>query len=367
MVKELDKIKIAAFKGKNSSFLAPLLCQLDVDWDESIPTACVGGKKIRFNPDFMMNLPAEQRGYVLIHELWHVARLHQYRRKDRDLKLWNMACDYRINNDMDVDGYKISKIPDILLDYTYSCPEPWAEEDIYKELEKNADGSTQFMQDIEPEAGEGEGKEFKEVVAAINKAAIQAKMVDKSFSLEDVGLSKLLSDVIKPPVRWDVVLQNWVTDVIKEDWTWRRPNRRFEDYRPSIDEEEVITSINIWLDTSGSMTQEDLKIALGTLKALMSQYQRLKVTFWCFDTKITSKKEFHTVIPKEIEITGFGGTVFDEPAIEINKRKDDIHIVITDLYFNPVPLRNNFKLIWLIPVDYNKDMSYPHKKIVYGN
>ena len=46
----------------------------------------------------MGGLSKEERLFVILHELWHVAKLHSIRRESRDPRLWNIACDYHINN-----------------------------------------------------------------------------------------------------------------------------------------------------------------------------------------------------------------------------------------------------------------------------
>ena len=89
--KALDKTIGEVFSA-NETFLASLLCNLELHWDEKIPTACTNGKFLKWNPEWFMELPIKTRTAVMLHELWHVARLHMIRRGQRDPKLWNIAC-----------------------------------------------------------------------------------------------------------------------------------------------------------------------------------------------------------------------------------------------------------------------------------
>ena len=102
----LDQIKAATFIGKNAAFLGCLLCGLSFQWSKSIPTAGITPNNcFIWNPDWFDSLTFEERKFILLHELWHIALLHGIRCGDRDPKRWVAACDYRINANLVKDGY----------------------------------------------------------------------------------------------------------------------------------------------------------------------------------------------------------------------------------------------------------------------
>lgn len=90
--KELDRTKAEVFIGSNAAFFGSLLCSLDFVWDNSIPTACTNDKQIMWNSDWFRTLEPKTRVTILVHELWHTARLHMVRRAGRNPKVWNQAC-----------------------------------------------------------------------------------------------------------------------------------------------------------------------------------------------------------------------------------------------------------------------------------
>jgi len=366
MQKELDKIRLRAFvnkdnKGNNTAFLSALMCQLDIQWDSSIPTAAVNQLCIKFNPDFMMGLTLEQRGYVLIHELWHLARLHGYRMGTKDPMLWNIACDYVINNAMIKDGYRVDSIEGSL--HSCSIDPDTTEEEIYHQLKGNKNKPELTIQDLST-TEDGDKESIQKVAMAINKAATQARMMNKHFSLKSLGIKDMIELGMSKQLNWDVLLANWFDDLVKQDWSWSRPNRRHEDYLPSIVEEETLKGVCVWLDSSGSMTDDDLKAALGTIHSLLSRFNELKVELICFDTQINSRQTFTRALSQKVEIDGRGGTIFNEPAREINKNPDKVHIVISDMYFDPVDIKSR-KMIYLVPEGYNKEYPFKHKHIIY--
>ena len=98
LMREYDRIQAQAFLGKSAAFFGSLLCSLKFSWKrEDCPTACTDGIELHFNPDFFIWMCPDARETVLMHELWHVAYLHDIRRGSRDPEVWNQACDHFIN------------------------------------------------------------------------------------------------------------------------------------------------------------------------------------------------------------------------------------------------------------------------------
>ena len=87
------------------------------DW---IPTAATDGKNFYYNSDFIDILTPKETEFLFGHEVLHVTFEHLLRRNDRDPQLFNIACDYAVNQllvDENV-GEKIHSVP-ILQDYKY--------------------------------------------------------------------------------------------------------------------------------------------------------------------------------------------------------------------------------------------------------
>jgi predicted metal-dependent peptidase len=66
--------------------------------DEKIELAQTTGVEIRVNPDFILNLSDEEAFSYLMHQVLHLALLHDKRRQGRDIEVWNLAADIVINH-----------------------------------------------------------------------------------------------------------------------------------------------------------------------------------------------------------------------------------------------------------------------------
>lgn len=79
-------------------FFARLTCNLRIVEDKTRPTFCTDGERMWYNPEFCGTLSIEEVVGVLCHEGLHCGMGHMWRRGERDLNLWNIACDHEINN-----------------------------------------------------------------------------------------------------------------------------------------------------------------------------------------------------------------------------------------------------------------------------
>ena len=132
--RELDRVKTKVFLGNNSAFLGSIMSSMDFVWSYDVPTAATNGETFWWNPVFFLNLEPQTRETVLLHELWHAALLHMIRQGNRDPLDWNYACDYRINNGLENDGFSFKGVEDCCKDQQYVL---LAEEEIYELIRKN--------------------------------------------------------------------------------------------------------------------------------------------------------------------------------------------------------------------------------------
>ena len=118
----MSKTTVATRKAKTSELLAQdrqklltklpftgsLVMRLDLVpvSDERLPTAATDGDRIFVDIDFYAKLTAEERLFVLAHEVWHCALLHFLRRGDRNQMLFNIAADLEIHFLLTDEGLK---------------------------------------------------------------------------------------------------------------------------------------------------------------------------------------------------------------------------------------------------------------------
>jgi predicted metal-dependent peptidase len=165
------------------------------------------------------------------------------RRGDRMPRLSNIAADYCVNQDL-VDqriGEKISVVP-ILYDAKFKGQ---SYEEVYDYLYENADKINmdqleQMVLDDHLEDGDEDGdggsdkdgngrpKLSKEEAQAIRdeiKGAVIAAAQASGAGNLPAGVKRLLKDITAPVIGWKELLQQQITSIIKNDYTWARPSR----------------------------------------------------------------------------------------------------------------------------------------------
>ncbi len=372
--RELDKTKSTVFLGSNAAFLGSIMCSLDFIWSRDVPTAATDSVSLWWNPDFFMQLEPEARQTVLLHELWHAARLHMVRLESRDPKIWNYACDIRINNDLEREGSSFKGIENCWKDQDYDQPAIAAEEDIYDDLMKNA---------IQPPPagsfGQGGGDGDGDMVpmsagskqAAINnvvKAIQQAKASGQAGKIPG-GIEEMVNKFLEPIIPWETVLMQFFTDLLHEDYTWKRPNRRFHDmYLPSrFTDDGRLEHLVYFLDVSGSVTSEQALRFNSEVKFIQETLKPQRLTLVQFDTRITDVKEFREEDPfDEIKIIGRGGTSFVPVRKFIEEQQPTAVVVFSDMYCEPMqPLDRDIPIIWVAIG--NRGATVPFGKLIHIN
>ena len=354
--KELDRVKSKLFLGNNSAFLGSIMCSLGFEWDESIPTAATNYKNIYWNPQFFSGLTLETRKTVLLHEMDHVARLHEIRRGNRDPKIWNYACDIRINNDLENRAAcTFEGIEWVWKDHGVDIGGIKAEEQIYDWLVKNA-----IKVPDTGAFGKGDGgdmlpmpDEHKQVlVNTVIRAIQQAKASGGAGSVPG-GLEEMISEFLAPIIPWERLLMEFFTDMFYQDYSWRRPNRRYEDmYLPSLMEtdEGRLDHLIYYLDVSGSITHKEVVRFNSEVKYIQEVLRPKKLTLVQFDTRIQREQSFEESDPfRDIKIVGRGGTNLDPVRQHIDKHKPTAAVIFTDLQCAPmIEPRHKTPVLWVI-------------------
>ena len=181
------------------------------------------------------------------------------------------------------------------------------------------------------------------------------------------NLVDVIKKSIEPKFNYKAIFQQFRSTVISSNRTITRmkPNRRFG-YAVPGSKRNFTTKILIAADTSGSISDDDLQLAFGFIKNFF-KYGIERIDVIQFDTQIYPKSLVElSKAPKEFNITGRGGTDFNEVfeyAQEKNPTYDGV-IIFTDGYAS-VPktkwLSNNYKhtkYLWCL----NDESNYKHMK-----
>lgn len=353
--KILSKAKIGLMT-KGSVFLCTIAFNLRYHWDKTKPTAGVDGVNMFINPDWFCSLEINERVGLLAHESWHVALDHvgeKGRRGDRDKKTFNHAGDYVINLLVTNAGMKIP--PNGLLDSKY---DGWSTNQVYDDLIKN--GLPKKGQAIGA-AGTGWGDDVLEgpgspqeqqaqVAQLLVKAATASKMAGEKPGDIPAEIQRTIDDLINPVLPWDAILDRFLTDMAPEDYSWRRPNRRFmpDHYLPTKSS-EALGHLIFAIDTSGSVTEKMMTEILSEIVYVKTKFNPKKLTILDCDTTIHNVydvTENDDIL--DLNFSGGGGTRCAPPIEYAKKHHAEALLYFTDGGFTPYRGTVEFPLLWLI-------------------
>ena len=364
----LGRLKARMFTLKGAAFLGSLMCSVEFIWDESIPTAATDGLHIWWNPYFFVSLPAPERMFVLRHELWHIAYNHMDRRNGRDPEFSNIAADYVINNDMDREKFSHANLGfKIYIDHQYDND---SYEVIYEKIcppemkgkkGKNPDpdgkdskgGMSQpgLHNDVrEPQGTPQQVQDHKvRVIGNIVKAVQQSKMA-KEAGIVPGDVEEMVDRFLNPILPWETLLQNYFNEMCNDDYSYRRPSRRYDDpIMPTLWSDGALEELNWYIDTSGSITPEMLLRFASEIKYVKDVHKPKVINIIQFDCaiqKIEKMEDDHDFT--SIKFHGRGGTSLGPVQKHIEKTKPSAAIIFSDLFCEPMHDDPGSPIIWCI-------------------
>jgi predicted metal-dependent peptidase len=319
-----------------------------------VTTAATNGTHAWYNALFTRKFTDQQVFGLVFHESCHVVLMHMWRRGQRDPGLWNYGNDAIINRHAKESGYDL---PDggVWVDwvsaamdseYVYrklmeDMPKPppqggSGDEDEESDDDQQGSGSGDGDEGDDDQQGSGSGAPQPggdgasgypkggfdgsgdlldapdeatkaDIEATIQASATMAKMCGQGSALIDL----VLKDIGVPKIPWTNVLRNMLGAASRDDYTWKRPNRRHlwnDLYLPSLHSEKL-GGLIIGIDTSGSMSEEELKQAAGELNAIIDDMSPTFVeVIWC-DSKAHPQR-IDEGDPVDLTPKGGGGTSF---------------------------------------------------------
>jgi predicted metal-dependent peptidase len=377
----LDKAKLQLISLKKSVFTTTLLFSLKFQWDASIPTANVDGITLRINPTFFLSLTPPQRVFLLAHEAWHVAFEHITRFHDMpdgcDFKTFNEAADHVINL--------------MLKDKKYDVPDGaccnnkyWnmSTEQVYRDLMLTKSQDPDFIPDFTPsgtsEPSEGEsdpsaGASHEAMKQKIDEMLVKANTAskmnpDSDGCSEDVpdSIAERIEELINPKVDWVTLTRNFMFDLIRDDYSYKRPNKR---YMPSL----IIPSlhsvgmgkIGVGIDVSGSVSDAQFNCFKGEISQIKDVLnpECTEVIQWHHNiADITEVDRYEDL--SNIKFKESGGTNIYPLLEHWIENPPVVAVIFTDGYFRGFdkPELINFPVLWII-YD-NKKFKSPFGSII---
>ena len=355
----LNKAKISLMSKKNSAFFTTVCFSLKHVWNDKIPTACTDGLSIEFNPQFFMELSPEERVFLLLHESMHVAFLHMARLQERNRGKWNVAADHVINLMLLSRGFRMPA--NGLADEQYR---DMSTEEVYKLLPDDQSMPEESMDLMVPPT---ELETFEQTVQDILvRASVQAKMNGDAPGSIPGEIEIYLDKLLKPRLPWNRILQKYLTALSKNDYTFRKANRRYfpEHHLPSLHSERLM-DIAIAVDASGSVSDEDFKVFISEVEGILRMMKPEKISLIQFDTQIKSVDTVKNVRDlTKLKFTGRGGTDITQVMNWAKENKPQLLLLFSDGEFNFYPAHDTgLPTLWVI---HNNDkFTAPWGKVIH--
>lgn len=350
--------------------------------------------RLYYDPDVLrQKWNNEQCMAVLFHEINHLIREHHARVGERVPKMWNIAGDLEINDDLEaVTGVKV---PDILYPQQFELPNEQLAEWYYDNLpvimqsaeNPNGDGTNDFgfvdcgsvahgqAQGYEKGDASGEGLTPQDLEVLRDKVAEKVdEETQKARGNVPKGLQRWAKKRLTKKVDWRKELAASIRQAISHksgasDYTYARPSRRHQSsdvIMPST--YEPTPSVAVVIDTSGSMGLEEVGMAIGeTGKILKSLGCRDSVAVYSVDSEVhTAQRVFSE---RQIKTKGGGGTDMRKGIAHALKGKPrpEVIVVVTDGYTPWPESPISAKLVIALTVPYRDETPKWAKTVVISD
>ena len=322
-----------------------------------IPTAAAAGVgiderwRIYASSEHLESLTVERAAAELIHALNHGLRDHAQRARNTAVEattslVWNAAADCEINDDLYEDDL-IEEDDGWLFPETLNMDDLLPAEHYYRHLLEGA-------VPVEVPTGCGSGchghhvpHELSEADDALSdfdrkllRRAVAAAVADhhKIHGTGSVpeGLARWAQQTLRPKVDWRQQIAAALRSSVHHktgsaDYTWQRPSRRQQPQdlvlRPAMT--RPVPSVTVVVDTSGSMSEDELDRALTEISAIIATVvPGDSVRVLSVDTDVHTDQHIHNT--SHISLRGAGGTDMATGIAAAADTNPDAIVVITD-------------------------------------
>lgn len=353
-------------------------------------TACVDGKTIFWDCDFLGKLSDEETRFVLLHETLHCAHGHLWRfpAGKVDHSTANQACDHAINLTLNSAGLKIAMPAGGLADGQFSG---MAEEEIFTALSQKPKNQDKPGKDGKPQAGgAGDGQagpddpcgdftapanesaasgkpsakpgnsgdtgnqagQADDLREKWERAVIQAAQAAKASGRGDVpgDMAAELSKIACVKIDWRAETAEFVRNSISTKNDWIRGNRRmlWQNVVYPSRRADLLGKIFVACDVSGSVFHraDEFKSIIAAAAAELD----CSLILCDFDTRITAEIETGPGDDVPLTVCGGGGTDFADvfgraAALMDGGEKIAGVILLTDLDGSNFPANVEYPLL----------------------
>jgi predicted metal-dependent peptidase len=340
----------------------PVLCgRLQI----SIAAVSDYAKEIYINP--AAGLTEDECRFVMAHELLHVALRHSIRCRGRDPMLWNVACDYVINEWLA--EMRIGSLPRVglLLDHTLAG---LSAESVYDRIVTDLRRFRRLgtfrgigLGDMldGPSASCWATQAGMDLDAFYRSCLAQGLLYhhEQGRGLLPASLVEEIRALSQPPIPWDVELARWFDDwfpPVEKVRSYARPSRR-QSSTPDIPRPRYVApadiegrTFGVVLDTSGSMD----RTLLGDCLAAIASYSEAREVVaarvvFCDALAYDAGYMRPADIAGRVKVRGRGGTVL-QPGIQLLEEAPDFPesgpiLIITDGFCDHFRVRREHAIL----------------------
>lgn len=355
-------------------FWGSLCCRLNVK-PGPVKTALVDGKNILYNPEYIAKFERTDipklKG-LLAKSVLHLILGHHVRRGDRDQKIWQKAANFVTEAIIIDSGMQLPSMDNVNKNYADQIVEK-VYENLFKQKPKESnDGNSGNNNQNHPgnqpgnqpnespngDVGDMQGQdgqkpsnaEKQEEQDNWKQAAQQAANIAKSCGKLPAEIERVVEKIKESTHNWRELLRAYVEQcMLKSDYTWMRPNRRYLAHGiilPGLESGYEIMKACAYCDASGSIYQTELDQSAAEVSKILEDFPTVEFRVNYFDTNIKKQDEkifTHEDLPVKFFTHAGGGTKFTPIFKDIEQRtqngEDDPKFVLifTDLECSDFP------------------------------
>ena len=196
--------------------------------------------------------------------------------------------------------------------------------------------------------------ELEQLEQNLERTVNQAEAVAKNMGQDTLELDRLIKDLRAPIISWSELLARFMEKSAKNDYSWTVPNHRYIHMNvilPSMRSNEIGTAIVV-VDSSGSVTEEELKMFASEISYILDTYQNIEVdVMYCaYDLDPNIDHFTHQDFPITLKPHVWGGTSFAPPFnyIRDNMQDPTCLIYFTDMGSSRYPdFIPKYPVLWI--------------------
>lgn len=318
--------------------------------------------KISADPRFVDMLTLPEVIFVLCHEVMHYASGHGIRMQGRDPRRWNIAGDKWINDTLKRCNVGTAPAQGV---FEEGAADKTVEQ-LYAELDDDQDNDDPMGGDlVGGDGGDGGEPSDSEADAQRKLDVSEASQIARAMGQLPGILKQFAAETVNSKVPWYSVLERYMTERIKCDYSWARPNRRYapEFYLPSLDGQGAMGEIVLQIDVSGSISASELGHYEGHVRSIVEQCHPTKTHVIYTDTSVVHHDTYDNADDLRLTFRSGGGTRMEAgfEYLQAQGIEPEVVVTLTDAYdrYTTAP---PFPTVWCVstsqPVPYGEVVRF---------